>query len=166
MQFIEINGSTYALKFTAQSLLRVQQMTSLPFRSLFRSGAKGAVLLLYGALCHQLPRLTLKEAETLFNAAESTALLYDKLTRAFDESGFPREGITGDQLDRLMDSASRAGMGDSARLQHMTLHEIDRELNAFLARTRAFAAAPSSMTDDAMKSVLTAFARRNTHADP
>ncbi|MBR5232340.1 MAG: hypothetical protein IKW00_08885 [Clostridia bacterium] len=165
MQFIEIAGRTYELKFTAQSLLRGQQMSSEPFRSLFCSGEKGAKMLLYCALCPQHPSLTVKQAASLFDTAENTPLLYDKLCLAFHESGFPREGITLSQLNRLMDSAARAGMQDTQRLEHMTLAQINRELNAFLARAHFSSAAPASMTDDAMKSVLTAFARRTTHVN-
>ena len=167
MQFIEIANRTYGLKFTARSLLRGQQLSDIPFRSLFCSGEKGAKMLLYCALCHQYPGITRRQAESVFDAAaENASLLYDKLCLAFHESGFPREGITQAQFDKLTDSAARAGMPDTAKLENMTLNEINRELNAFLARARFSTAAPASMTDAAMKSVLTAFARRNTIVNP
>ena len=167
MQFLEIGGRTCELKFTARSLLRTAQVADVPFRSLFTGGEKGAKLLLYCGLCCQYPQLTRKQAESIFDAAaENAALLYDKLSLAFHESGFPREGITQEQFDKLLDSAARAGMQDTHRLENLTLNEIRRELNAFLARARFSSAAPASMTDESMKSVLTAFARRNTFVNP
>lgn len=163
MQYVEIANRTYPLRFTARALLRTQQMSALPFSALFSRGAEGAKWLLYCALCDHKPSLAFRHAEALFEACLSDiALLYDKLTLAFHESGFPREGITQAQFDRLLDAAARAGMKNSQRLYDLTYHEIVRELDAHLARLPRGAAAP--MTDTQMLSVLRNFARRFDHA--
>lgn len=165
MQYIEIAGRTYPLRFTARALLRTQQMSDLPFLSLFSQGAAGAKWLLYCALCDHKPSLAFRHVEALFDACLSDlALLYDKLTLAFHESGFPREGITQPQFDRLLDAAARAGMKDSFRLYDLTYHEIIREMSAHLARHSRPNIPP--MTDAQMRSALKNFARRFDHANP
>ena len=165
MQFIEIAGRTYALRFTARSLLRTQSQLDMPFRQLFTSGEKGARQLLYCALCDAYPAVTQKKANALFDALkEDLPLLYDTLAAAYDESGFPREGITQAAFDRLLDSAARAGMYCSDRLLDLDYRQITRELDAHLARARIAPAAP--MTDQQMLCVLQSIERRNHRADP
>ena len=164
MQYVEIAARTYPLRFTARALLRTQQMSKLPFLSLFSRGAEGAKWLLYCALCDYRESLTFRQAEALFEACLSDiGLLYDKLTLAFYESGFPREGITQQQFDRLLTAAARAGMQNSHRLYDLTYHEIVREVEALL---RGPLESASPMTDLQMLSALKNFARRCDHANP
>ncbi len=163
MQYVEIAARTYPLRFTARSLLRTQQMSALPFQSLFSRGAEGAKWLLYCALIDYRPSLTFRQAEALFDACMSDiALLYDKLTLAFHESGFPREGVTQAEFDRLLTAAARAGMQNSHRLYDLDYHEIVRETEALLRRPLA----DTPMTDAQMLSALQHFARRCDHANP
>lgn len=163
MQYLEIAGRTYALRFTARSLLRLQQLTDAPFASLFAGDEHGVCLLLYGALCHNLPALTLRQAQSLFAAIrEQLPVLYDKLALAYDESGFPRKGVTPRQMERLMDAAARAGYAHSHRLCDLTCTEIAREIEAHLSRRTGACAAP--MTDQQMRAALESFARRCSHA--
>lgn len=163
MQYVEIAARTYPLRFTARAILRTQQMSTLPFLSLFSRGGEGAKWLLYCALCDYRPSLTFRQAEALFDACmEDIGLLYDKLTLAFHESGFPREGVTQKEFDRLLDAAARAGMQNSHLLYDLTYHEIVRETDALLRRP-----APASvpMTDAQMLSTLKNFAKRCDHAN-
>lgn len=165
MQFIEIAGRTYALRFTARALLRTQELLDMPFRQLFTTGEQGARHLLYCALCDQYPQITQRKANALFDALlPDIETLYDVLASAYDESGFPREGITQASFDRLLDSAARAGMPCSYSLLDLTYREISRELSAYLARARK--APDTPMTDQQMLSVLQSIARRNHRADP
>ena len=165
MPYVEIAHHTYPLRFTARSLLRTQEMSKLPFQSLFSRGAEGAKWLLYCALCDYRPALAFRHAEALFEACLSDiALLYDKLTLAFYQSGFPREGITQGEFDRLLDAAARTGMKNSRRLYDLTYHEIVRELDAHLARQPHADIAP--MTDAQMQSILKSFAGRCDDANP
>lgn len=163
MQYMEIAGRTWHLRFTARSLIRMQQLTDAPFASLFKGDPRGACLLLYGALCDQRPSLTLSQAEALFAAAQDQLpRLYDKLALAFDESGFSREGVTARQLTHLMDAAARAGYRHSHRLADLTYAEIARELESHLRLYPS--AAPQRMTDEQMRTTLESFARRFDHA--
>lgn len=164
MRYIEIAGRTHPLRFTARALLRTQQMRPAPFSTLFTSGEEGARWLLYCALCDAYPFLTRRKSDALFDALlPDVAPLYDALALAFDDSGFPREGITQAEMDRLLDAAARAGMKDSRRLLDLDYREISRELNAHLG-PRAHGNAP--MTEEQMLSTLKNYARRFTRADP
>ena len=165
MRYIEIAARTWPLRFTARSILRTQQLTDIPFRENFTRGEEGARTLLYCALCDAFPAITRRKADALFDALlPDVAPLYDQLARAYDDSGFPREGITPQQFDRLLSAAARAGMQDTHRLYDLTYQEIIRETDAFFARSGAAPAAP--MTDQQMLSTLKLFARRSDHADP
>ena len=158
MRYIEIAGRTHSLQFTARAVLRTQQLCPLPFRQLFTGGEEGARWLLYCALCDAYPFLTRRKADALFDSLlPDIAPLYDTLALAYDDSGFPREGITQEEADRLLDAAARAGMQNSWRLLDLTYREISRELDAFLH------AAPhpdAPMTEKQMQSTLNHFARR------
>lgn len=163
MPHVEIAARTYPLRFTARSLLRTQEMSKLPFQSLFSRGAEGAKWLLYCALTDYRPSITFRQAEALFEAClNDIALLYDKLTLAFHESGFPREGITQKEFDRLLTAAARTGMQDSHRLYDLTYREIVRETEALLRRPLA----DIPMTDAQMLSALKHFARRCDDVNP
>lgn len=163
MRYIEIAGRTHPLRFTLRSLLRTQQLLSAPFSSLFTTGEEGARLLLYCALCDAYPFLTRRKANALFDSLlPDIAPLYDALALAYDASGFPREGVSQEAADRLLDAAARAGMKDSHRLLDLTCREIARETDAHLYP----APRPDApMTDAQMLSALKTFARRNPHAD-
>ncbi len=163
MRYIEIAGRTHPLRFTARALLRTQQLCPAPLRTLFTSGEEGARWLLYCALCDAYPFLTRRKSDALFDTLlPDIAPLYDELAQAYDMSGFPREGITQEEMDRLLDAAARAGMKDSRRLLDLSYREIARELDAHLP-PRSRADAP--MTEAQMLSALKNYARRFTHAD-
>ena len=164
MRYIEIACRTWLLRFTARSVLRTQQLISQPFETLFSTGEEGVKTLLYCALCDAYPLITLRKAQALFDALlPDVAPLYDLLARAYDDSGFPREGVTQAQFDRLLDAAARAGMQDTQRLYDLTYREITREADAFLAR---HAPVPTNqMTDEQMLSALKNFARRFDRAN-
>ena len=165
MRYIEIAARTWPLRFTARAILRTQQITNVPFRENFTRGEEGARTLLYCALCDAFPAITRRKANALFDALlPDVASLYDLLARAYDDSGFPREGITQQQFDRLLSAAARAGMQDTVRLYDLSYREIIREADAFLARAGAVTSAP--MTDQQMLSTLKIFARRSDHANP
>ena len=165
MRYIEIAARTWPLRFTARSILRTQQITTIPFRENLTRGEEGARNLLYCALCDAFPTVTRRKSDALFDALlPDVAPLYDQLACAYDDSGFPREGITQQQFDRLLSAAARAGMQDTNRLYDLTYREIIREADAFLARSGAAPATP--MTDQQMLSALQIFARRSDHANP
>lgn len=160
MRYIEMAGRTHPLRFTARAILRTQQLCHLPFRQLFTSGEEGARWLTYCALCDAYPFITRCKADALFDTLlPDVAPLYDALAAAFDQSGFSREGITQEEMDRMLDAAARAGMKNSGRLLDLTYREIARELSAYLHDT------PAPMTDAQMQSALNHFARRLQHAD-
>lgn len=168
MIYIETGSRAYPLRFTARSLLRAISRGQTDVPALLRGGAHQTALLLYAALCSSLPHLTLRQAQSLLethlDSEKKLNSLLTKLTHAYDESGFPPDGITKESFERLLDAASRAGFMHVHTLYDLTYTEIVRELNAFLAQKRLHSALPgtdSPMTDDQMRSVLHAIARRD-----
>lgn len=168
----ETGSRAYPLRFTARSLLRACERGQTDVPTLLRGGVWATTLLLYAALCDALPHLTLRQAESLLTvhleSEKKLNALMDKLTRAYDQSGFPADGITRAGFEQLLDTAARAGFARTHTLYDLTYTEIVRELSAFLALNRLRSGQGSShfmMTDDEMRRALLSMAGRDDHVD-
>ena len=171
MTHLEIGSRTCFLRFTARSLLRAGACGGKTVCAQLQNTFEDTALLLYAALCHSLPHLTLRQAQSILHALAEDQLklnaLMDALARAYDESGFPSEGVTQEAFDRLLDAAAHAGMADTYKLYDLTYSEITRELNAYLARERlhhGLAPAQRAMTDQEMQQLLISMTRRDEFA--
>ena len=164
MRWLEIGARTYPLRFTAQSILRVQDRTQAPFSALFDRGPAGLCALLYCALCDALPRLTLDGAADLLECAlraRPAGEIADTVLLALADSGFDRRGVTRQELSRLTAAAVRAGYPAPEGLRALTLREIEARLSAHAAALSLRpGSAPAPMTDSQMKSLLQSFAGR------
>ena len=171
MIYLEIGSRACPLRYTARSLLRTRERGGKDVGAQLKNTPDDTALLLYAALCDHLPRLTLSQAQSILHtyaqSAEKLAALMDALARAYDESGFPPEGISQQGFDRLLDAAARAGMARTHTLYDLTYSEIVRELNAFLARQRlrrGLVPAPVAMTDEEMQQLVISMTRRDEDA--
>lgn len=167
---LEIGPRAYALRFTAGGILRAQEAAGVPFSRLLRPGAANTCALLYCALCQDLPHLTLAGAAALLKSALQSGLtaqeIQDALLAALDDSGFDAQGVTREEVERLLAAAARAGYPAPETLCDMTLREIDRALESFCARRALLLGRrpqPFAMTDGQMASALLQFARRQQH---
>jgi len=169
MIYLEIGSRAYPLRFTARSLLRARERGGRKGGPLLGEGLEDTALMLYAALSDAVPHLTLRQAQSILHSfadsREKMDALLDSLARAYDESGFPGDGVTSEGFDKLLNAAANAGMENTYRLYDLTYAEIVRELNAYLARERLRRGLScAAMTDEAMQHLITSMIRRDDDA--
>jgi len=117
IRWLEIDALPVSLRFTLLSVLRAQDITSLPVEAWFTSGTQGLLALFYAALCTDQPRLTLSRAADLLSAAlRQHPALIDVLLRLFCDSGFDASPVTWISVSRLLAAAARLGFTDAEAL--------------------------------------------------